>query len=1552
MTHCYTFSKHTHKVNQAKAQPRAMGSNHHTGRTAPSARWKRLAILLLPLLMSVAMPNMTCGQSCPAGYTSYTNGNYDGSSCDYGPINHYSSYAYSQMIFDKGSMCEGYISRIGFYYSGASTTSTTKTNNISVYIGEVDRNQFASTSDWEPLSNMRLVYTGGIVCSATGWIYIPVSDNGSDYHFSGTKNIVIAIVDNSGNRACTQTADKSKYKWQYRYISGSYKFMSYTYYDSFTPGEEAATIRSSNTPRMALCMRCKTCTDRTGEITFTNSTIELLPNQYSTNNNISSDNVSPSGTLKFRSSNTSVAEVDNSGIVHARAYGDAVITAYYEETSPTGPCEYTAEYNVSVTCIHPVFQWSTTSFTANQSTTTFPTLLSNHPGGPITYSSNNTSVASINASTGAITLNNVAGSATITASVPASGDTCSATATYTLTYEKPCTPSFVNVHENYFIRNFTATGGTVDLNNTSLGTSNTYSDYYDFRSFTTNENASTTMDFSITAVGGDTYGAAIWIDYNNDGTFSNGERVWHTSSAQSSPITGSFNIAAYASRNEFRMRVAIDGDNPNPSEPCIFNQGEVEDYKIITPLSTDCNNPTSRSYGGYHIDTVITTGGDFNIENRQTHDPFNAHPYTDFSPDHYVSADAGSQITVQATFNSSTSTYGYLGIWVDWNNDGTFDNATERMYISGDPASGSTSFTLRGTFLIPSWAQPGEYRMRLLGTILLSYFDYPCGNSSVSGEYEDYRIVVTNPTLTYTNGTLCSGAFTNISPATQQGYGDITLSSQVPSCSDGTTFAGWNTMPDGSGEYFQPSGTYHLTHDATIYAIFLPDCCVPDSAILQYTHGGKTDTARMADDGYFYYNICQGETMTASIQNTSTCTYSNPSWLLDSIGNQLATSSASSISHTFNHEYGYNLYLTANSTAGCELSTKGRVRVSGGIHSVRVSTDNIVSCPDNIKPVTIGYDGSNSFVEVNHPGVHIESTLGHAQTIFLPDGVECDPDGDGISSCSYISSVNFTQFSDEAVVRDYNDILYLHMNMEHTYIGDLYIALRCPDGNTVTILNFGGNDNAECASEIPAGHLNWTGSSGGSGYGSHGGYMGNPDWQNDVSSNLCSSALNPPGTGWNYIWSNNDNRGYTYAGGEQGYIYNQANMHSYAINNGHSTVDSSDLANMSQIYHPEESFAGLVGCHLKGEWKIIVIDGFKEDNGYLFEWNLALNEDLLPENWTYSVALDTAWAACNWSGGGAKFNNFTVQRFSGGPVNCTMHYTDEYGCETTDNITLNFVIEELEATATHTNATCGSNNGQISITPTSGVAPYYYSLNGGAEQVVSSFTGLAIGDYSVRVRDSRDCYIDIDVEIENETSLTLSGLSNDTICAGKSVSLNPTATGGTTPYTWTLNGSTVTTWPQTVTPGSTTDYTVVVTGADDCAVSKTITVVVNPKPTVSAGDDQAFCSGSSGVSLTASASGGTTPYASYAWSPADGLSATNTATVTATPTANTTYTVIVTDNKGCKDTDVVVVNVGTTPTFTYTPTDKKCKGGDDDGTIKIESSEVQPAPLEQDSSFP
>ncbi|MBX7183414.1 MAG: right-handed parallel beta-helix repeat-containing protein, partial [Bacteroidia bacterium] len=74
---------------------------------------------------------------------------------------------------------------------------------------------------------------------------------------------------------------------------------------------------------------------------------------------------------------------------------------------------------------------------------------------------------------------------------------------------------------------------------------------------------------------------------------------------------------------------------------------------------------------------------------------------------------------------------------------------------------------------------------------------------------------------------------------------------------------------------------------------------------------------------------------------------------------------------------------------------------------------------------------------------------------------------------------------------------------------------------------------------------------------------------------------------------------------------------------------------------------------------------------------------------------------------------------------------------------------------------------------------------------------------------------------------------------------------------------------------------------------------------VNAGNDTSFCAGSS-VGLSTSLSNGTAPF-TYAWSPATGLSSATVSNPTASPASTTTYTVSVTDARGCTASDAVVV---------------------------------------------
>lgn len=105
-----------------------------------------------------------------------------------------------------------------------------------------------------------------------------------------------------------------------------------------------------------------------------------------------------------------------------------------------------------------------------------------------------------------------------------------------------------------------------------------------------------------------------------------------------------------------------------------------------------------------------------------------------------------------------------------------------------------------------------------------------------------------------------------------------------------------------------------------------------------------------------------------------------------------------------------------------------------------------------------------------------------------------------------------------------------------------------------------------------------------------------------------------------------------------------------------------------------------------------------------------------------------------------------------------------------------------------------------------------------------------------------------------------------------------------------------------------------------CKDTITKTLEVFAKPIVNLSARQAFlCEGSS---LSVTASGGTT----YAWRPPAGLNTTTNATVTVSPATNTTYTVEVTNDKGCTHSDSVRITVIHPFQMTLAPEVSLCSG--------------------------
>lgn len=154
---------------------------------------------------------------------------------------------------------------------------------------------------------------------------------------------------------------------------------------------------------------------------------------------------------------------------------------------------------------------------------------------------------------------------------------------------------------------------------------------------------------------------------------------------------------------------------------------------INAPTSCYCT-PTSNSGTTYYITSFSTTGGLSNITNNGT-STGSYNPYLSQS----ASALMGSTVNFSLTTNSQ---FVYRAIYIDWNQDGAFDEVTEKAY-TGNYAT-VTGTTVTGSFTVPLTAMPGNTRMRVRSSYYLGATMNACNNLS-AGEAEDYTFTVVSP---------------------------------------------------------------------------------------------------------------------------------------------------------------------------------------------------------------------------------------------------------------------------------------------------------------------------------------------------------------------------------------------------------------------------------------------------------------------------------------------------------------------------------------------------------------------------------------------------------------------------------------------------------------------------------------------------------------------------------------------------------------------------------------------------------------------------------------
>ena len=269
-----------------------------------------------------------------------------------------------------------------------------------------------------------------------------------------------------------------------------------------------------------------------------------------------------------------------------------------------------------------------------------------------------------------------------------------------------------------------------------------------------------------------------------------------------------------------------------------------------------------------------------------------------------------------------------------------------------------------------------------------------------------------------------------------------------------------------------------------------------------------------------------------------------------------------------------------------------------------------------------------------------------------------------------------------------------------------------------------------------------------------------------------------------------------------------------------------------------------------------------------------------------------------------------------------------------DTVTVN--KSPMPATVNASPTTCaGVNNGSVQINPT-GIAPYTFSLDGGAPVAGAApytFTNLSPGLHTVMSTDINGCTTALlQVNVVNGPPLTTTAAKTDALCNGAATGTitvtQPTV--GTAPFEYSLDG--ITWQPSNVFNGlAAGTYTVFFREGNGCQGSLSITVAEPLVLSATSSFTPVVCNGESTGTININSAGGVTPY-QYSIDGGTTWQASNVFNVPANA-----YTVTIRDANNCTTTQSVTVTEPTALTANSANSPASCDGGDD-GIIDVSAA--------------
>ncbi|HEY8403093.1 MAG TPA: T9SS type A sorting domain-containing protein [Flavobacteriales bacterium] len=354
-----------------------------------------------------------------------------------------------------------------------------------------------------------------------------------------------------------------------------------------------------------------------------------------------------------------------------------------------------------------------------------------------------------------------------------------------------------------------------------------------------------------------------------------------------------------------------------------------------------------------------------------------------------------------------------------------------------------------------------------------------------------------------------------------------------------------------------------------------------------------------------YYQQCVGSAIVFNCEDVVIPgTVQNVEWYVNGLLEQTMVSGSFTLSYSWS----------------CLVQVSARVLSSEGCH-VDIDLDMPVaflSYPNPwLEDVYVACVDDDGLVDMNVSGLVTTvdpSTAYPGPGAFLPDG----------AGFSYEIDIEIAGITQEYIT-DCNDLEYVLLNIEHSYGGDLGIRITCPNGTSVSLLQY------------PNGLAST--------------YLGEPI--DDIPPFMLE-----PGVGYDYYWTM-----------DAPYQMNQ-------LANTVMTIPAGD-------YLPAQSFCNFIGCPINGTWTITITDYLGMDNGYVFYSGLSFNAGTSEMN-SYDYT-NSEFNQFSWSSDDFEISNESMMHAmmhvgdaSEGTIQYT--YTNPAGCSVTTSADLILIANPLTIT--------------------------------------------------------------------------------------------------------------------------------------------------------------------------------------------------------------------------------------------------------------------------------